>query len=53
MKYSIYQLKQTNEGKSMLFLTYQEAKNKINPKNYEKVWDGEVDEEEKPLDKIY
>lgn len=53
MKYSIYQLKQTNEGKKLLFLTYDEIHGKVNSKNYEKVWDGEIDDVENPLDKIY
>ena len=43
MKYSIYQLKQTEVGKSLLYLTYDEAKTKINANNYEKIWEGEID----------
>lgn len=53
MKYSIYQLKQTKEGKSLLFLTYDEIHGKVNPKNYEKVWEGTVEDDEHPLDSIY
>lgn len=48
MKYSIYQLNQTELGKSLLFLPYDKVRNKVDARNYDKVWEGEVEDLETP-----
>ena len=45
-KYSVYQLKKTDEGMKLLHLTFNEVGSQINAGNYEKVWDGEVEGEQ-------
>lgn len=44
MKYSIYQLNKTEEGKKLLHATYKDAAKRITPKLYEKVWTGEIEQ---------
>lgn len=44
--YSVYQLKKTDEGMKLLHLTYKDLGGKVNGKNYEKVWDSEIEYED-------
>lgn len=54
VKYSVYQLKKTDEGMKLLHLTYKDAEKKLKAKNYEKVWDSEIEyeAEEDPVRKV-
>ena len=54
-KYSVYQLNKTDDGKKLLHLTFDQAKNRLNAKNYEKVWGDIVEydaEKEEPWRKV-
>lgn len=42
MKYSIYQLNGSKESKELLFETYDSVKGRVDKKNYEKVWTGDI-----------
>jgi hypothetical protein len=53
-KYSVYQLKKTDDGMKLLHLTFEQAKSRINAKNYEKVWSDEIEynDNEEPWRKV-
>lgn len=53
MKYSIYQLNDSKEGKALLFETYDNVKNKVDKKNYVQVWTGDIEESDDIVDDIY
>lgn len=51
MKYSIYQL--NSDAKALLFETYDNVKNKVDKKNYERVWGSDIKESDNIVDDIY
>ena len=43
VNYAIYQLKHTDRGMNLLHLPYNELKNGVDAKDYEKVWSEDMD----------
>ena len=52
VKYSVYQLKKTEEGMKLLHMTYKNVEHQLNTSNYEKVWEDELSYNEDKEDPV-